>query len=175
MDALFGLVDYSDSERDSENERQSLEGGLEETSGDQIGAMCSPPIESPPLARPGPVLPNAATLFGDDHSSGIQIPSSVLQLYGGKRRIQTSEASCPHPNKLPRTNDANGQVSLGPQPPPLRTKEKSMIPPQLRGRSNVATEDLSSMFTKRTRSSKGAKKTTGTGGQEAQPQLRPHR
>eukprot|EP00897_Mesotaenium_endlicherianum_P005987 jgi/Mesen1/5416/ME000269S04554 len=111
-------------------------------------------------------LPDAASLFGPPGSSGLPSASSIFaesSLPGVSTRVGAGGGSLPDGTGRKREGEAlNGSGHVAPAgksqrsnlPPHRRrpdTAQGALLPPQLRGRSNVATEDLDRLFVRKQR------------------------
>ncbi|XP_024403634.1 uncharacterized protein [Physcomitrium patens] len=73
----------------------------------------------------------------DDEDDALASPS-ISSL--SRKRLQSNGSAHPsHHPKVPRVNSSSARTSVG----------STLVPPQLRGRSNVATEDLDKLFVHR--------------------------
>lgn len=143
---MLGLVDYG-SDSDAEEQQQGGGQGVVTLVGGEAPAAPQPAAgaqrDSLAASQPAaPRLPGAAQLFGEAPAAAQPMQQSRT---GAKRGTPDSRAPLPNPlasqPKVPRRGGAASAASGRPPPGVL-------LPPQLRGRANVATEDLSSMFTK---------------------------
>ncbi|GAB4821274.1 hypothetical protein N2152v2_008320 [Parachlorella kessleri] len=142
---MLGLVDYEDS--DDEQHEQQREG---KTPLQQQGFPSEPAAHRDPMATAhpaGPALPSAAELLsGGPAAAALPAAHAQQSLTGGKRSTPTSHfGSLPNPlASQPKVARSGGAASVAGGKPP----QGVLLPPQLRGRANVATEDLASMFTR---------------------------
>eukprot|EP00850_Spirogloea_muscicola_P001066 SM000004S14936 [mRNA] locus=s4:381426:382544:- [translate_table: standard] len=145
----MALVDYgpgSDSEPDEDGAGgPALPGPRPPPAAQPTAARLRPAASTPPapaappapLPAPALVLPDAATLLGP--------PEHVCQSQQQSRKRgepNGRSAAAQQLSKLPR-----GQL-LPPRGAP-GAMQGLLLPPQLRGRSNVATEDLDKLFVRR--------------------------
>lgn len=123
------LVDYAASDDDDDDEPA-------------LTASPSSPVVSStaPVVAPvtASVLPSAAQLFDAPAPSASTSNSSSVP----RKRPQVNGSS--HPPHAPKV------ARSGPNSSSVRAPSSaSLVPPQLRGRSNVATEDLDKLFVNR--------------------------
>jgi hypothetical protein len=141
---MLGLVDYSDSEDElvvavtaarvgkAEPERRAS------THGENQGAEQAGDVKMNP---PAVNLPSAAFLFSEDGTEAAGTKRMAPQTRIPNRAAQQPAA------KMRRPNEAAKDVATVLQR--RRQSGTQMLPPQLGGRSNVATQDLS-FFTSKT-------------------------
>jgi len=159
----MALVDYASDEDDDGNEHVRMEedgaptlrseGPAPATSfSTQLTISPSSDSRGPAstLRPPSIRLPDAADLLGgsmhagSSNSSGMGDASTVSSIMATSRKRPqlNGSAHALHHTKIPRGNSA-----------PSRTRSENtggaLVPPQLRGRSNVATEDLDKLFVNR--------------------------
>ncbi|KAG7550514.1 hypothetical protein ISN45_Aa06g012870 [Arabidopsis thaliana x Arabidopsis arenosa] len=92
--------------------------------------------------------PTLAQVTGGDHASVVA--AAMAQSAVRKRDLNGNASSLPRRPKLPRGNlphSKNYPETLG----------NVLVPPQLKGRSNVATEDMSRLFVKKQQDSSKAR------------------
>ncbi|ERN20671.1 hypothetical protein AMTR_s00070p00186600, partial [Amborella trichopoda] len=161
----MSLVDYASS--DSEEERETANEEERETTTAVVAlprSSVSPAptanqnLRFPPQAYMTPnsstqsieKLPDASDLFDSpvfsssqlragDHSS--RVAAAMAESASRKREANGSVPSLPH-RKLPRGNLPPSRISPD-------TLGGVLLPPQLNGRSNVATEDIDKLFVRR--------------------------
>ncbi|KAI3425013.1 hypothetical protein D9Q98_008395 [Chlorella vulgaris] len=148
---MDGLVAYSDSEDEEQQqgnaqqqrEQQQQQSGLPQSAAGSVGKL-PPPDFGPQPGMTRSQLPPAAQLplgskRGHPHTRGPQLPNpmadSKLQRGGGAQHVGSAKSD---------------------------SKSSVLLPPQLRGRANVTTEDLS-VFTKQSQRA-AAQRHNNTGG-----------
>ncbi|KAJ0243431.1 hypothetical protein HA466_0194870 [Hirschfeldia incana] len=92
--------------------------------------------------------PRLPHLSGGDHASVVAAAMAESALR--KREFNGKSSSLPHRSKLPRGNLPHSKNSPD-------TFGNLLAPPQLKGRSNVATEDMSRLFVKKRQDSSKAR------------------
>jgi hypothetical protein len=147
---MLGLVDYDDSDEEQQEQEQPQQkaqsGSAEVQKATQQGQLAA---ERDALAVFQPTalgLPSAAELFGDAQpaTAAPAAPMHASSL-GAKRGKPDSRGPLPNPlASQPKVQRSGGAASVASGRPPPGV----LVPPQVRGRANVATEDLASMFTK---------------------------
>lgn len=174
---MLGIVDYSDS--DAEGEPQEPQRAGPPAGGSGAAAANAPAAQAQQLAGR---LPSAEALLGAG-SAAVRLPPPNF----GQPAIGRSQAppAAQHPAAAGVSGSKRGQPDTrGPLPNPMSLDNKLqrgggatnvggarpgtlpgglLLPPQLRGRANVATEDLGSMFTHQSR--KAAQQRSGDGSQ----------
>ncbi|KAJ6852381.1 uncharacterized protein M6B38_255410 [Iris pallida] len=157
----MSLVDYADSssdqDDDTDKETEAAAAAAEEEIKEQQQEEEMPPV-APPSRRPSagvsplppPMierLPDASLLLaspsfsshqtvGTDHSSRV---AAAMAASESRKRHPNGSGFPSTRSKLPR-----GQL-----PHSRNVPDTNLIPPQLRGRSNVVTEDISKLFVRR--------------------------
>ena len=150
---MLGLVaDYGSSdEEEQQQEQQPQQQGRQQ----QGPRAPSQPAERDTLAAGAPApggLPSAAALFGEGAAAAAAAaagPAPMQATVAGAKRSKPESRPLPNPlagppggsAKVPRSGGA-ASAPAGRPPPGV------LLPPQLRGRANVATEDLGSIFTR---------------------------
>uniref|UniRef100_G3MLK6 Uncharacterized protein n=1 Tax=Amblyomma maculatum TaxID=34609 RepID=G3MLK6_AMBMU len=161
----MSLVDYADSSSDQDDDTDkeaaaaaAVAAAVEEEIKKQQQEEEEMPPVAPPSSRPSasvsplppPMierLPDASLLLaspsfsshqtvGTDHSSRV---AAAMAASESRKRHHNGSAFPSTRSKLPR-----GQL-----PHSRNVPDTSLIPPQLRGRSNVVTEDISKLFVRR--------------------------
>lgn len=135
---MLGLVEYSDSDDEGAREQPTAEAPQPVMPAPAPAARSAPPAP----AAPSVALPSADSLF-DGTAVAAPLSGSLKRPAGGVG-VPQGQPKRPAGSALPRQAGSAGGL---------------LLPPQLRGRSNVSTED-SSVFTAKTqaalRRSKGA-------------------
>ncbi|XP_057838352.2 uncharacterized protein LOC131048413 [Cryptomeria japonica] len=154
----MSLVDYassSDEEIEEQQHEEVKEQGPQQSYSDNLtGSLQGQLSEAAENSPTGPIteLPDAsvllgsltgpANLIGNDHSSRV---AAAMAASASRKRPETNGSVGPLPyRKLPRQ-------SLSPSRLPSDASGGVLIPPQLRGRSNVVTEDIDKLFVRRKR------------------------
>ncbi|KAI3827020.1 hypothetical protein L1987_01081 [Smallanthus sonchifolius] len=151
----MSLVDYASS--DEEDEAVGREEGRNKVN--LVIPHQKPPPEKTHLTNYIPSrLPDASILLNSpslpsntsgiyDHTSAVA--AAMAQNASRKRDLKESGASYPH-GKIPRGNLPHSKNVQ-------KTTSGLLCPPQLSGRSNVVTEDISKLFSRRTGSEPSSK------------------
>lgn len=157
---MLGLVDYADSDEEQppvdtgtaskpaldchggETGAASLprsDVGLKPSTGAGTAGSCQPAA---------PSLPSAAALFASASGGAREPETGTAQpVTSGKRSYSGSRPLFPNPlAPQPKVRRGSGGASVAAS----RPESGVLLPPQLRGRPNVATEDLSAFFTRDT-------------------------
>lgn len=130
--------DYS-SEEDGEEPHKGLETALATPESNASRAIASP-------GRTAPIrLPNAVELLGASHGFG-STSRTTTESSSKKRPELNGSANLSPPLKLPRRDLPSSRTSPD-------TAGGLLLPPQLRGRSNVVTDDIDKLFVRRRRDS----------------------
>jgi hypothetical protein len=126
------------SSRPSNQSQTSSEHGQQSEAGENSSIESM--IELPDASELLKSLAAPANQTGSDHSSRV---ATAMAASASRKRPETNGfASLPPHRKLPRGN-------LPPSRIPPDTSGGLLIPPQLRGRSNVVTEDIEKLFVRR--------------------------
>ncbi|KAL8262400.1 hypothetical protein R6Q59_023749 [Mikania micrantha] len=145
----MSLVDYASSDEEDEPAGAGVEEGINKVN------LVIPP-KNPPPEKTHPTnhlpsrLPDASFLLNSpslpsntsgiyDHTSAVA--AAMAQNASRKREFKESTTSYPH-GKVPRRNLPHSKNVQ-------KTEGGLLCPPQLSGRSNVVTEDISKLFTRR--------------------------
>lgn len=160
---LGGLVDYAASSDEEEQQVGEQQPAAAARRGPNPGTPPSQAAAQPDAlaaAQPAaPRLPSAAELLGGAAPAG-DAPMQPTPL-AGKRGTPDSGRTLLNPFAPAPKAPRSGGAAAGSAPPGV------LLPPQLRGRANVATEDLSSLFTKEShRRQQQAKQAKELGGKD---------
>jgi hypothetical protein len=147
MDALLGYGSSSDSEADQSRGFDSAP-PLQSTQQAQ-GALPQPSHDAQPPkpASSGLKLPSASELFGSPSSQALKTTPVGLRAAGGavQKRQQPGGLRAGQPQQ-PKVQQLAAGVRA------KRGGSGALVPPQLRGRANVVTEDLDRLFTRKAQS-----------------------
>lgn len=148
---LGGLVDYAASSDEEEQQAEEQQPAAAARRGPDPRAPPSQAAAQPDAlaaAQPAaPRLPSAAELLGGAAPAGDS-PMQPPPL-AGKRGTPDSGRTLLNPFAPAPKAPRSGKGAAGSAAPArARAPPGVLLPPQLRGRANVATEDLSSLFTK---------------------------
>lgn len=140
---MEGLLAYGESDSESEQPSTSVTEPKQSTPALSTSAsIAAGAPQSSSKLKPTVELPSAASLLGGASSSGLGLSS----LTGAKRRHSqvTKAMTSGSQSKVTRPPAGSGTAFQR-----QRSTAQMLLPPQLRGRSNVVTEDLDRLFTKR--------------------------
>lgn len=157
----MSLVNYSSDEEEEEEEEKQKEDGRQQQ---QSGFPASSSSLEPCLAHAsGSLLATSqVNLSGSVVETSLKLPdasqlfasfdsvkeSAVMNVLGGafnsKKRSDVNGSANVPPKKIPKG-------SLMPIRITPDTAGGSLLPPQIRGRSNIATEDLDKLFTRKSK------------------------
>lgn len=150
MDALQGYGSSSDSEQEPS---QPDSGAARQPQAEQAAqqSLRQPTSRIAPAPQPQAAvgvmnLPSAADLFGGAGSSVSTTPAGLRAAGGAVHKRQQPHGLRPGQQQPPKAQKgpAGGRPSRG--------GAGALVPPQLRGRANVVTEDLDRLFTKKAKS-----------------------